>query len=102
MEKRCFVPVLIYKTRRGEVVLQREVTPAPRTVEHLRQLMAEGKLQGAQWGSYCVQFGGNGHYFSNQAEALEYLCKRWGEARILRGFDKAIALAEKRLPEALL
>lgn len=98
---RLFFPIAVWRTRRGEITLQRELITAPDTVEELRELITAQAVEPAERGSYCVQFAGGGHYFSDYHDTLEYLCRRWGERFILRNLDKALTLAATRQDAAL-
>ena len=55
----------------------------------------------ARRGSFCVQFGGSGHYFDDHADALAYLCKRWRGSFITKHLEEACTLAATRQPAAL-
>lgn len=102
-ENRLFMPVAIWRTRRGAVELQREINPArmPDSLDDLRQLIDADAVEPARRGSYCVQFGGSGHYFDDRADALAYLCKRWRGSFITKHLEDACALAATRQPAAL-
>lgn len=102
-KNRIFVPVAIWRTPRGEVELQRELTPEymPRNMTELRRMIATEAVEPAPRGSYCVQFGGGGHYFESHTDALAYLCKRWRGSFIIKHLDDACALAATRQPAAL-
>lgn len=78
-QNRIFIPVAVWHTPRGDVELQREINPArmPNNLDELRQLIDADAVEPARRGSFCVQFGGSGHYFDDHADALAYLCKRW-------------------------
>lgn len=98
---RLFVPVAVWCTRRSDITLQREMNlaegvPAPMTAEELRRLIDTGQAAPAERGSYCVQFGGGGHYFSDHRGALAYLCTRWGGEFIMRHLDDAVERAAHR------
>ena len=69
---RLFLPVATWRTRRGEVELQRELCCLPRSENDLRRLINTGQAAPAERGSYCVQFGGGGHYFDDRRAALAY------------------------------
>lgn len=100
---RIFMPVAIWRTRRGEVELQREINPAclPVNLDELRQLIDADAVEPARRGSFCVQFAGSGHYFDERADALAYLCKRWRGSFITKHLEDACALAATRQPAAL-
>lgn len=103
---RLFLPLANFYTRRSEIVLQREINltegiPAPRSVEELRHLLDSGQAFPAERGSYCVQYGGNGRYFTTGKDALDYLCTRWRPAFIVRNLEDAMSYAARQCPEAL-
>ena len=100
---RIFMPVAIWRTRRGEVELQREINPAclPVNLDELRRMLDAGTVEPARRGGFCVQFGGSGHYFDERADALAYLCKRWRGNFITKHLEDACALAATRQPAAL-
>lgn len=102
-KNRIFVPVAIWRTPRGEVELQREINPArlPADLNDLRRMLDAGTVEPARRGSFCVQFGGSGHYFDDHADALAYLCKRWRGSFITKHLEDACALAATRQPAAL-
>ena len=83
---RIFIPVAVWHTPRGDVELQREINPA--------------RLPADLNDSFCVQFGGSGHYFDDHADALAYLCKRWRGSFITKHLEDACALATRQ-PAAL-
>ena len=100
---RIFMPVAIWRTRRGEVELQRGINPAclPVNLDELRRMLDAGTVEPARRGSFCVQFAGSGHYFDDHADALAYLCKRWRGSFITKHLEDACALAATRQPAAL-
>lgn len=103
---RLFIPVAQFYTRRGDVTLQRalclaEDAAAPLTAEDLRHLIDTGQAFPADGKSYCVQFGGSGRYFATGREALEYLCKRWRPAFIVRNLESAMDYAATQRPSAM-
>lgn len=65
-----FVPCATWRTRRGEVELQRELCCLPRSEDDLRRLIDTGQAAPAERGSYCVQFGGGGHYFDDHRRVI--------------------------------
>lgn len=95
-QNHIFVPCATWRTRRGEVELQRELCCLPRSEDDLRRLINTGQAAPAERGSYCVQFGGGGHYFDDRRAALAYLCTRWGGEFILRHLDDAVERAAHR------
>lgn len=76
--------------------MQRELCCLPRSEDDLRRLIDTGQAAPAVRGSYCVQFGGGGHYFNDHRAALAYLCTRWGGEFILRHLDDAVERAAHR------
>ena len=103
---RLFVPVAVWYTRRSDITLQREMNlaegvPAPMTAEELRRLIDTGQAAPAERGSFCVQFGGGGHYFDDRRAALAYLCTRWGGEFIMRHLDDAVERAKAYISGAL-
>lgn len=103
---RLFFPVAVWRTRRGDVLLQCELrlpdgASVPLTADDLRRAIDTGQtLPAPAWG-YCVQFGGSGRYFTTHTAALSYLCHRWRKAFILRHLDDAVAAAAELQPAAL-
>ena len=102
-QNRIFIPVAVWHTPRGDVELQREINPAqlPADLNELRRMIDAGTVGPARRGSFCVQFGGSGHYFDERADALAYLCKRWRGNFITKHLEDACALAATRQPAAL-
>lgn len=100
---RLFLPVAIFRTRRGEVELQREINPArlPRNVEGLRRQIAAGTVEPAQRGGYCVRYAGQGRYFTARRDALVELVGLLGADFTLKALDAAVDLAATRQPAAL-
>lgn len=100
---RIFIPVAVWHTPRGDVELQREINPAqlPADLNDLRRMLDAGTVEPARRGSFCVQFGGSGHYFDDHADALAYLYKRWRGSFITKHLEDACALAATRQPAAL-
>ena len=100
---RIFMPVAVWHTPCGDVELQREIHPArlPADLNELRRMLDAGTVEPARRGSFCVQFGGSGHYFDERADALAYLCKRWRGNFITKHLEDACALAATRQPAAL-
>ena len=97
-QNRLFIPVAVWHTPRGDVELQREINPArlPADLNELRRMLDAGTVEPARRGSFCVQFGGSGHYFDDHADALAYLCKRWRGSFITKHLEDACALAAAR------
>lgn len=102
-KNRLFIPVAVWHTPRGDVELQREINPArlPADSNDLRRMLDAGTVEPARRGSFCVQFGGGGHYFDSHADALAYLCRRWRGSFIVNHLDDACARAARRQPAAL-
>lgn len=102
-QNRIFMPVAIWRTPRGEVELQRELNSShlPVNLDDLRRMIDAETVEPAPRASYCVQFGGGGHYFDSHADALAYLCKRWRGSFITKHLEAACALAATRQPAAL-
>lgn len=103
---RLFIPVTVFYTRRSDITLQRELwlaegAPVPMTAEELRHLIDTGQAFPAAYGGYCVQYGGSGRYFPDHVSALEYLCKRWRPAFIVRNLESAMDYAAKLRPSAM-
>ena len=102
-ENRLFMPVAIWRTRRGDVELQREINPArmPDSLDELRQLINTDAVEPARRGSYCVRYRENGHYFNDRREALVYLFSLLGEEYVVSHLDGACNRAARRQPAAL-
>lgn len=102
-EIRLFIPVAVWRTRRGAVELQREVNPArmPDSLAELRQLIDADAVEPARRGSYCVRYRDNGHYFNDRRDALLYLFSLLGEEYVVSHLDDACARAARRQPAAL-
>lgn len=102
-ENRLFMPVAIWRTRRGAVELQREINPArmPDSLDDLRQLIDADAVEPARWGSYCVRYRDNGHYFNDRRDALLYLFSLLGEEYVVSHLDEACKRAAHRQPAAL-
>lgn len=102
-ENRLFLPVAIWRTRRGDVELQREINPArmPDSLDELRQLIDADAVEPARRGSYCVRYRENGHYFNDRREALVYLFSLLGEEYVVSHLDGACNRAARRQPAAL-
>lgn len=100
---RLFLPVAIWRTRRGEVELQRELSPArlPVNLDDLRRMLNAGTVEPALRGSYCVRYLGKGHYYNARRDALAYLVALLGDDFTLKHLDAACALAATRQPAAL-
>lgn len=102
-ENRLFMPVAIWRTRRGDVELQREINPArmPDSLDELRQLIDADAVEPARRGSYCVRYRDNGHYFNDPRDALLYLFSLLGEEYVVSHLEDACARAARRQPAAL-
>lgn len=102
-ENRLFLPVAIWRTRRGDVELQREINPArmPDSLDELRQLIDADAVEPARRGSYCVRYRENGHYFNDRREALVYLFSLLGEEYVVSHLDGACNRAARRQPAVL-
>lgn len=102
-ENRLFMPVAIWRTRCGDVELQREINPArmPDSLDELRQLIDADAVEPARRGSYCVRYRENGHYFNDRREALVYLFSLLGEEYVVSHLDGACNRAARRQPAAL-
>ena len=102
-QNRIFIPVAIWRTRRGVVELQREINPArmPDSLDELRQLIDADAVEPAQRGSYCVRYRDNGHYFNDRREALLCLFSLLGEEYVVSHLGEACARAARRQPAAL-
>lgn len=102
-QNRIFIPVAIWRTRRGAVELQREVNPArmPDSLADLRQLIDADAVEPARRGSYCVRYRDNGHYFNDRRDALLYLFSLLGEEYVVSHLDEACKRAAHRQPAAL-
>ena len=102
-EIRLFIPVAVWRTRRGAVELQREVNPArmPDSLAELRQLIDADAVEPARRGSYCVRYRANGHYFNARRDALLYLFSLLGEEYVVSHLDEACNRAARRRPAAL-
>ena len=100
---RLFLPVAIWRTRRGEVELQRELNPArlPINLDDLRRMIEADTVEPAPRGSYCVRYQGKGRYYNTRREALAYLVAMLGDDFTLKHLDAACALAATRQPAAL-
>lgn len=100
---RLFLPVAVWRTRRGEVELQRELSPArmPANLDDLRRMIAADTVGAAPRGSYCIRYLGKGHYYTNRRDALAYLVALLGDDFTLKHLDAACALAATRQPAAL-